>query len=180
MGWAAWCKRGEAISRDLLPALIRTAFSLIPLLIFGLATAPILLAAVLMFGWLTILENRNRRRFRRNRHVNYVRDSAVFSEYVQSIQPVVLFGQASRLLGSYASLQQEIMHQGLAEMQVGRTYGWRREMMLGAAKRICQGLWIWELLHGRMDVAMVMYLSMLAEELMASFWGYAGRLERIL
>ena len=170
---------GEAISRDLVPALIRTGFSLIPLLIFGLATAPILLTALLIFGWLTILENRNRRRFRRDRHENYVRDSAVLSEYVQSIQPVILFGQAPRLLNSYRRLQQEIMDQGLAEMQVARVYGWRKEMLLAAAKRICQGLWIWQLLHGRMDVAMVMYLNMLAEELMASFWGYAGLLERI-
>src|SRR5262249_2023019 len=39
---------GEAISRDLCPALIRTGFSLIPLLIFGWATAPILLGALLL------------------------------------------------------------------------------------------------------------------------------------
>jgi len=70
---------GEPISRDLCPALIRTGFSLIPLLIFGLSTAPILLGALLTFGWLTILENRNRRRWRRHRHENYGRDAPACS-----------------------------------------------------------------------------------------------------
>lgn len=32
---------------------------------------------------------------------------------------------------------------------------------------------------GRLDIAMVMCLKMLTEELLASFWGYAGLLERI-
>jgi ABC-type multidrug transport system fused ATPase/permease subunit len=170
---------GEAISRDLFPALIRTGFSLIPLLMFGLATVPVLLAALLIFGWLTIVENRNRRRFRRSRHENYVRDSAIFTEYVQAVQPVVLFGQATRLLDSYAFLQQEIMNQGLAEMEVARVYGWRKNMSLAMAKRICQAVWIWQLDRGRVDLAMVMYLNMLVEELLASFWGFAGLLERI-
>lgn len=170
---------GEAISRDLCPALIRTGFSLIPLLLFGLATAPILLAALLIFGWLTVLENRSRRQFRRNRHEKYVRDSAVFTEYVQAVQPVILFGQAPRLLDSYGRLQREIMDQGLAEMEVARVFAWRKNMVLATAKRICQALWIWQMGRGRMDVAMVMYLNMLTEELMASFWGYAGLLERI-
>lgn len=170
---------GEAISRDLCPALIRTGFSLIPLLIFGLATAPILLAALVVFGWLTLLENRKRRQFRKNRHEKYVRDSAIFCEYVQSIHPVILFGQAQRLLASYDELQQEIVGQGLAEMEVARVYGWRKNMAVAAAKRLCQALWIWQIGRGRMDVAMVMYLNMLAEELLASFWGYAGLLERL-
>ncbi|PWU07219.1 MAG: hypothetical protein C5B51_10560 [Terriglobia bacterium] len=170
---------GEAISRDLCPALIRTGFSLIPLLIFGIATAPILLAALLIFGWLTLLENRNRRQFRRHRHESYVRDAAIFTEYVQAVQPVILFGQAPRLLDSYGRLQQEILDQGLAEMEVARAYGWRKNMVVAAAKRICQALWIWQMVRGRMDVAMVMYLNMLAEELLTSFWGYAGLLERV-
>jgi ABC-type multidrug transport system fused ATPase/permease subunit len=170
---------GEAISRELCPSVIRTFFSLVPLVIFSLATAPILAVAFAVFGWLTVVENRKRREFRKGRHDNYVRDSGVFAEYVHSVQPIVQFGQTTRLLDSYSRLQQEIMQQGMEEMNIAYTYGWRKNMVLSAAKRICQALWLWQLRMGRLDAAMVMYLNMLSEELLASFWGYAGLLERI-
>jgi len=170
---------GEAVSRELCPSLIRTFFSLVPLVIFSIATAPILAAAFAIFGWLTVVENRKRREFRKGRHENYVRDSGVFSEYVQSVQPVIQFGQAPRLLDSYNRLQNEIRDQGLEEMNIAYAYGWRKNMVLSVAKRACQALWIWQLRLGRFDAAMVMYLNMLTEELLTSFWGYAGLLERI-
>jgi ABC-type multidrug transport system fused ATPase/permease subunit len=52
-------------------------------------------------------------------------------------------------------------------------------MVLSAAKRMCQALWIWQLRQARLDAAMVMYLNMLTEELLASFWAYSALLERI-
>src|SRR5205823_1868958 len=103
---------GEALSREFCPALIRTGFSLVPLLIFSLLTAPILLTAMAVFGWVTVIENRRRDGYRKARHQKYVRDSGVFSEYVQSVQPVIQFGQSGRLLGEYRQLQQRIMHEG--------------------------------------------------------------------
>lgn len=137
------------------------------------------MVALVIFAWLTVLENRRRRAFRQARHENYVRDSGMFSEYVQSVQPVIQFGQAARLLDSYTGLQQEIIGQGLKEMDVAHAFAWRKNMVLSAAKRICQALWIWQLRAGSLDAAMVMYLNMLTEELLSSFWGYAGLLERI-
>jgi len=170
---------GEAVSRELCPSLIRTSLSLVPLLIFSPVTAPLLAAALAVFGWLTILENRKRRAFRQSRHENYVRDSGIFSEYVHSVQPVVQFGQTARLLDSYQHLQRQIMDLGIEEMAVAHAYGWRKNMVLSTAKRICQALWIWQLRLGVLDAAMVMYLNMLTEELLTSFWGYAALLERI-
>lgn len=170
---------GEALSRELCPALIRTGFSLVPLLLLSLNTTPILIAALGIFAWLTIQENAKRESFRKDRHANYVRDSARFTEYVQAVQPVIQFGQGRRLLAEYGELQQRIIDQGVEEMRVAHAYAWRRNTVLSIARRICQGIWIWELLGRRMDAASVMYLSMLTEELLASFWGYAGLLERI-
>jgi len=172
-------QNGEAISRELCPSIIRTGFSLVPLILFSVLTAPVLLIAMAAFCWLTVLENRERDGYRKGRHAKYVRDSGVFSEYVQSIQPVIQFGQAGRLLGEYQRLQQQIMDEGLEEMDVAHRFGWRKNMVLSVAKRLCQGIWIWQLRQGRLDAAMVMYLNMLTEELLGSFWGYAGLLERL-
>jgi|SRR5581483_4352501 len=169
----------EALSRELCPSVIRTLMTLVPLLIFSLMTAPVLLVALLIFGCLTIVENKRRANFRKGRHEKYVRDSGVFSEYVQSVQPVIQFGQTGRLLDEYTRLQQQIMDQGVAEIEVANRFAWRKNMVLSAAKRICQGMWIWQLRKGSTDVAMVMYLNMLTEDLLGSFWGYASLLERV-
>lgn len=169
----------EALSRELCPSVIRTLMTLVPLLIFSLMTAPVLLLALLVFGCLTVVENKRRGRFRKGRHEKYVRDSGVFSEYVQSVQPVIQFGQTGRLLNEYTRLQQQIMDQGIAEIDVANRFAWRKNMVLSAAKRICQGMWIWQLRKGSTDVAMVMYLNMLTEDLLGSFWGYASMLEHV-
>ncbi|HLK50152.1 MAG TPA: ABC transporter transmembrane domain-containing protein, partial [Bryobacteraceae bacterium] len=169
----------EAVSRELCPSLIRTCMTLVPLLIFSGITAPVLLVALLIFGWLTVVENNRRTHFRKGRHEKYVRDSGLFSEYVQSIQPVVQFGQCSRILNDYGKLQQRIIDQGLAEIEVANQFSWRKNMVLSVAKRVCQGIWIWQLRKGWTDAAMVMYLNMLTEDLLGSFWSYAGLLERV-
>lgn len=170
---------GEALSRELCPSLIRTVMTLVPLLIFSVATAPVLLFALVVFGWLTLLENKRRASFRKGRHDKYVRDSGVFSEYVQSVQPVIQFGQTGRLLAEYSDLQQQIMDEGIAEIDVANRFSWWKNMVLSAAKRICQGIWIWQLRKGWTDIAMAMYLNMLTEDLLGSFWGYASLLERV-
>src|SRR5215471_7460704 len=53
----------EGLSRELIPALIQTAFSLVPLLLFSPVTTPLLLIALCVFLWLTLWENRQRRPF---------------------------------------------------------------------------------------------------------------------
>jgi ATP-binding cassette subfamily B protein len=169
----------ESLSRELCPALIHTGLSLIPLLYFSRLTTPFLLIALAVFLWLTKLENEKRRPFRKSRYQNYARDFGLFSECVQYMQPLVQFGQTGRMLRRYRKVQTAIIEQGVEEIRVGNRYAWKRNNLLSVTKRICQGIWIWQYRSGTLDVAMVMYLNMLTEELLNSFWGYAGLLERI-
>ena len=96
-----------------------------------------------------------------------------------AIQPVVQYGQAGRVLGLYGGVQDEIVAHGLAEARIANRYGWWRNMALVAAKRLCQGLWFYQYRQGTLDPAMIMYLNMLTEQLLASFSGYASLVERI-
>lgn len=169
----------EAVSRELCPAVIQTALSLIPLLVFSAWTGPAVALALVFFLWLTLLENRERHGFRRARARNYERDYEVFAECVQAVQPVVQFGQSGRMLRDYGRIQQQIVSQGTAETLVGNRYGLRRSLILSITKRVCQGIWIWQYRRGALDAAMAMYLNMLLEQVLASFWGYAGLLERL-
>jgi ABC-type multidrug transport system fused ATPase/permease subunit len=169
----------EGISRELAPALIRTGLSLAPLLLFSPWTTPAVLTALAAFLWLTALENVRRLPYRRSRNDNYVKDFSMFSESVQYVQPLIQFGQTGRVLESYQRVQTEIMETGIEEIRLANAYAWKRNLLLSATKRGCQCIWIWQYRQGTLDAAMLMYLNMLTEELLNSFWSYAGLLERI-
>ena len=169
----------EGLSRELIPALIQTAFSLVPLLLFSPATTPLLLIALCVFLWLTLWENRQRRPFAKRRFNLYARDFEQFSESVQAIQAIVQYGQETQMLRKYRRLQQRIVEAGLAEARIGKRYGFRRNLAISLAKRASQGVWIWQYRKNALDGAMILYLNMLAEQLLASFFGYASLIERI-
>jgi ABC-type multidrug transport system fused ATPase/permease subunit len=169
----------EGISRELAPALIRTCLSLAPLLLFSPWTAPAVLLALAVFMWLTVIENARRLPYRRSRHDNYIKDFSMFSESVQYVQPLIQFGQTGRVLKDYQRVQTEIIETGIEEIRLANAYAWKRNLLLTATKRGCQCIWIWQYRQGSLDAAMLMYLNMLTEELLNSFWSYAGLLERI-
>lgn len=169
----------EAVSRELVPALIRTALSLVPLLCFSPVTAPLILAGLAVFLWQTQKENVARQPLRKARYANYARDHGLFSECLEYVQPVVHFGQTARILQTYEQVQQQIVREGAAEVAIGNRYSWRRNLLLSATKRLCQALWLWRWRSGQLDIALVMYLNMLTEDLLNSFWSYASLIERV-
>lgn len=169
----------EGLSRELVPALIQTAFSLVPLFLISAITAPLLLPALVVFLWLTVIENRARRPFAKRRYQHYSRDFGLFSESVQAIEPVARYGQERQILRKYRRVQQQIQEQGLEEARIAKKYGLRRNLAIAIAKRICQGIWIWQYRHNMLDAASIMYLNMLTDQLLASFGGYASLLERL-
>ncbi len=169
----------EGLSRELAPAMIRTGLSLLPLLWFSPLTTPFVLAALGVFLWQTRNENIARRPYRRSRYENYARDHGLFTECMQYIQPVVQFGQTGRVMEKYNAVQREIIDEGVAEVRLGNRYAWKRNMLLSVTKRLCQGLWLWQFSSGRLDIGLVMYLNMLTEELLNSFWSYAALIERV-
>ena len=169
----------ESVSRELVPAIIRTGLSLVPLLWFSPVTAPFLLAGLAMFLWQTRRENLARQPFRECRYENYARDHGLFSECMEYVQPVVHFGQTARILQIYDRVQDQIVREGTEETEVGNRYAWRRNLLLSLTKRICQGIWIWQFKANIFDMGLVMYLNMLTEELLNSFWTYAALIERV-
>ncbi len=169
----------EALGRELLPGIIRTVLSLVPLVWCSPYTSPLVTAAAVVFAWLTWRENIARRPFRRSRQDRYARDFGMFSECVEYVQPITAFGQTRRILRSYDELQDGIAAQGIEEMCIARRFSWQRSLSLSVAKRACLGIWLWQFRAGALDVAMVMYLGMLLEDLFNSFSGYASLLERV-
>src|SRR5689334_17003552 len=98
----------EGLSRELVPALIQTGFSLIPLIWFCKASMPALVSALFIFMWITVLENRERKPYAKARYRNYSKDSGQFTEAVQAIQAVVQYGQEAQVLRKYRRIQNNI------------------------------------------------------------------------
>jgi ABC-type multidrug transport system fused ATPase/permease subunit len=169
----------ESVSRELVPAAIRTGLSLIPLLWFSRVTAPFLLAGLAIFLWQTRRENLARQPFRKSRYENYARDHGLFSECMEYVQPVVHFGQTTRILQAYDRVQDQIIREGTEETDTGNRYAWNRNLLLSLTKRLCQAIWIWQFKDGVFDMGLVMYLNMLTEDLLNSFWSYAALIERV-
>jgi ABC-type multidrug transport system fused ATPase/permease subunit len=169
----------EAVSRELVPALIRTGLSLIPLLCFSPVTAPLVIVALAIFLWEARNENIARQPLRKSRYDNYARDYGLFSECMEYVQPVVHFGQTGRILRSYQGVQEQIVNAGAEEVEIGNRYAFRRNMLLSLTKRLCQALWLWRFKSGQLDIALLMYLNMLTEDLLNSFWSYASLIERV-
>lgn len=169
----------EALSRELLPALIQTGFSLVPLLLFTPRTLPLVLVSAAIFMWLTVMEQKRRQPFARSRYRNYNRDYAFFSEGFQAFQPIVQYGQSAHVLEQYERIQRQIVHDGMTEAQIANRFGFRRNLVLSVARRACQCFWIWQYRHHALDAAMIMYLNTLTEQLLGSCAGYASLIERI-
>jgi ABC-type multidrug transport system fused ATPase/permease subunit len=175
----------EALGRELFPALVRTTLSMVPLVYFSPLSIPFITIAVALFAWATAAESRCRQPYRKSRYQNYARDFGIFSECLEYVQPIVHFGQTRRILSDYSALQKTIAAEGIEETRIGAKFGLRRNTLLSIAKRACLGVWIWQFRSGAhpfgntMDIAMVMYLSMLLEDLFGSLWGYASLFERI-
>ena len=169
----------EGLSRELLPALIQTGFSLVPLVIFTPRTMPLLLVSAAVFIWLTILEQKQRQPYAKSRYRNYNRDYGYFTESFQAVQPIVQYGQSAHVLERYNRIQRQIMTDGLTEARLASRFGFRRNLIISAARRACQCIWIWQYRHHTVDAAMIMYLNMLTEQLLGSCAGYASLIERI-
>jgi ABC-type multidrug transport system fused ATPase/permease subunit len=169
----------EGVSRELIPSVVQTLFSLVPLLLISPATMPPVLLALGIFMWLTVREHGQRKPLARARYADYNRDFEYFSETMQAVQPVVQYGQQSRVLGRYDRVQRRIASRGLEEARIGNRFGFSRNMVLAVARRVCQGVWIWQYRHNAIDAAMILYLNMLTEQLLASFGGYASLVERL-
>ncbi len=178
-GVGKFVQTGEVLGRELIPALIRTVLSLAPLLIFSPITAPVVLLALACFLALSYVENQNRKPFRSTRFEDYARDSGMFTECVGFVQPITELGQTGRILREYETLQERIVQQGRDEMLVSNCFARRRNIVLAVARRVSQGIWLWQYQARHLDPAMVMYLNSLTEELIGSFWTYASVLDRL-
>lgn len=167
---------------EIVPTLIQTLLSLIPILMLSPPAALVAIIALPLFLWLTIKGQQEKSPMLIQQNDEFDKEWAMGVQMVQSVETTVMYNQEQRLLAEYRAIHDQIVRLGQAEMHLGiYKYNVIRCHLLSVARRLILGIWIWQLSTGAtffgkaLTVADLFYLSVLTETLFSSFWRF-GRL----
>jgi len=164
----------EALSWEFIPTLIQAILTIIPLLIFSPWVVGVAAVALFVFMWVSIVDYRRRKPLKKRRHDHYEEEWARSTELVQSVETARMFGQEERFLHEYRSLHNAIVTDGSTEAKIGIYFSNRwRLRVLSVARRSILAIWVWQLYQGTLDIAGLVYVSILTEKLFHSFWRFA-------
>ncbi len=169
----------DTLSWEFVPTLIQAVISLIPLFILSPYVALIAILAFVLFSILTVKGNAEKRPFREKRQDFYEEEWNKSIESVQSVETNLMFGQQARLLDEQTRIHDGIVDQAMQEHRIGLfKYNRARIRVLTLARRLILVIWIIQLTQGSIDVANLIFVSVLVERLFSSFWRFARLLDR--
>lgn len=169
----------DGLSWEFVPTLIQAVISLIPLTIISPWVSLITLITFIIFAWLSVKGNRERSPYRTKRHDYYEEEWRKAVESVQSVETNLMFGQQERLLADQAKIHDGIIEEAMKEHHLGIfKYNRWRIRTLTIARRLILIIWIIQLTQGSLDVANLIFVSVLVERLLSSFWRFARLLDR--
>ncbi len=162
------------LSWDFIPTMIQLLLSLIPLLIFSPPTALIASLACVLFFWLSYKGTLKRQPYQEKIYDLKEEDNHRMVESTQGIETVKVFGQGDRLIAMARDLQDQIIHLGKVEAWIA-IYGFNRPRIriLTTARSLTWGFWVYQLYAGQMDVPTLIFLNVLVEKLLNSFWRFS-------
>lgn len=169
----------DMFSWEFIPTLIQGILSLIPLFIISPWVGGIAVLTAILFGWLSIKGNKEKKPFRAARQDYYETEWSASIASVQSIETNLMFGQQERLLQDQYDLHEGIISEAMKEHHIGvYKYNRWRIRILTIARRIILVIWISQLLSGSLTIASLIFVSVLVERLFSSFWRFARLLDR--
>lgn len=169
----------DVMSWEFVPTLIQAVLSLIPLFIISPWVGLIAIITFVIFAWLTILGNKEKKPYRARRQDYYEEEWNKSIESVQSVETNLMFGQQERLLSGQETLHNNIVDEAFKEHRIGIfKYNRWRIRVLTLARRIILVIWIIQLMQGTIDIANLIFVNVLVERLFHSFWRFARLLDR--
>lgn len=170
----------DQLSWEFMPTTIQTFLSLIPLLYFSPWTAFLSLLAYGLFIALTLKGEKEKQQFRKRRHDLYEKEWSLTTQAVQGHETVTMFGQQERLQEDQQKLHDEIIGEAFNEHHLGVfKYNRARIRILTTIRLIIYGIWVIQLSSGQLDVANLIFVSVLTEKLFNSFWRFARLTDQI-
>lgn len=170
----------DTMSWDFFPTFIQTVLSIVPLLILSPITALIAVIAFSLFAYLTLEGEKQKKVLRAERHDLYEKEWGDAVESVQSHDTVVDYGQEDFLVRQQTELHDQIIVKGLLEHHLGiYRYNRQRIRVNTTARLIIYAIWVSQLTSGNIDVANLIFVSVLTERLFGSFWRFARLVDQV-
>lgn len=164
----------DLMSWEFMPTMVQTAESLIFLVWLTPYVALLSVVAFALFAWLTIQGEREKRPFRARRHDFYESEWSLAVQAVQGHETVDMFGQRQRLMADLGRVHDRIITEAFGEHRLGVfKYNRRRIRILTTMRLAIYAIWVYQLYTGSLDVANLIFVSVLTEKLFNSFWRFA-------
>lgn len=169
----------ETASWELIPTIVKVLLSLIPLIIITPLAALIAVITFVIFAWMSIMGNKEKRPIQSDRQNKYEELWKEFVSGVQTVETGLMNGQQDRLLKKQIELHEGIIADAAKEHRIGiYKYNRWRIRLLTISKRIILMVWISQLMTGTITIPSLIYVNSLIEQLYSSFWRFARVLDR--
>lgn len=164
----------DVMSWEFVPTVIQATLSLIPMFILTPWVVAVSVIAFVLFALLTIKGEKEKKPIRVRRHDLYEEEWSQSVQSVQGHETVVMFGQQERLLNIQSDLHDNIIKEAKSEHHLGvYKYNRARIRILTTARLVIYAIWVNQLFAGTLDVANLIFVSVLTERLFGSFWRFA-------
>lgn len=170
----------DQLSWEFMPTTIQMLLSLVPLFYFSPVTALLSLLAYTVFITLTLKGEKEKQPARKKRHDLYDREWSLSVQMVQGYETVNMFGQRDRLIHDQEVLHEAICREAFSEHRLGVfKYNRWRIRILTTIRLAVYAVWVGQLLSGQLDVANLIFVSVLTEKLFNSFWRFARLADQV-
>lgn len=165
---------------DLMPTLMQTLLSLLPLWYFSPAVGCLTLGSFLLFVYWTIRSYAEEQPLREERHDIYDTVYGDFKEYGESQRTVIQMGQAERIIEEHCDKLDQIGRLADQEARIGiYRYNRYRYRLFSYTKYASYAIWATQLAAGSLDIPTFMFVNVLLEKLVHSFWRFANLFKKV-
>lgn len=169
----------DVLSWEFVPTVIQTIVSLVPLFIITPWVAGLTIITFVLFAGLTLRGNQERQLYRSRRQDLYETEWQDSMSGVHANETATMFNQKERLLSNLENTHNGIVDEALKEYEIAifKYTRWRIRV-LTISRRIILIIWISQLINGSLNIASLIFVSVLVERLLASFWRFARLIDR--
>lgn len=170
----------DMISWEFMPTTVQMVVSMIPLILMSPFAAILCALAFVLFIVITLRGEKRKAMIRSKRHDIYEEEWSQSVQSVQGHETVVMFGQQQRLLSTQEDLHDRIIEKAHEEHRLGvfRYNRWRIRI-LTTIRTLIYVIWVIQLMQGTIDIPNLIFVSVLTERLLGSFWRFARLADQV-
>lgn len=159
----------------------QSSLSLIVMCVVSPILVPPMLVAMALFVVITLLGERARLPFRKQRQKLFSKDWEDFAKAAQGHTTIKMFGQEERIIRDHQKLQNELVDVGSEEVRLAIfKYNAQRIIVLSIIRVVCYWLLKDMLLGGQIDEGGFIFIAILFERMLGNLWRFARLTDRVI